>query len=621
MDFALLEDSKKAEIAKLMLAPLNSAKEIKDWAKFYLDLELPTENTDPDSTSNPLDAAWYIYETFKNNWGNVRPGAIMISCREGLKTIIVTILELLLLIHFQLEVGHAAAIESQSSIALNYIEGFLLKIGPLLDAAGWIPMSSNKRVIRYKTPQKKTAFIKVVICSSKGMNGLHSNVLFLDELDLADKAALKEGKNITGFSKGVYGMMVLVSSYKYSFGNVAEALEKADDMNYKVLKWNLLDLTEKCPEDRHKPDEPRQDMYVAKDLPLRNLLQEEYLILPDIEKPKYEFIKDAYAGCVKCPLLPLCKKKLAVKDASATGGFYKPISSVIQKFRENDPDMAASQLLCQKPGSEGLVYPRFSSGVGIGNVITTKQAYETLIGPTNFQNVSEATLLYEMQKAGIEFFCGVDWGFGHDFVILVVAKIPNGDWWLMETYASPGLEFDDILQISKTYRDKYNPSKWFVDQNMPAYIKSFNKNGMKCPPFTKDVLGGISAVRSKIVSSGGKRSFKILQNESNKKTISAIAKHRFQLDGQGNVTPNPADEMGIADICDSLRYIGQNMWAVRGTYRAMVEYTDDPGKVGMPNKPNPTVNEQMRNEIAKRINGDSVAISSTKKKGGFTFTF
>jgi intein/homing endonuclease len=85
MDFSQLSDEKKAELAKLMLAPLNSAREIKDWAKFYLDLEIPTENTDPDSTSNPLDAAWYIYETFKHNWGATRPGAIMISCREGLK--------------------------------------------------------------------------------------------------------------------------------------------------------------------------------------------------------------------------------------------------------------------------------------------------------------------------------------------------------------------------------------------------------------------------------------------------------------------------------------------------------------------------------------------------------
>lgn len=618
MDFALLPEEKKQELAKLMLTPLDSAQEIKDWAKAFLDLELPTENTDPASTSNPLDAAWYVYETFKFNIGNKRPGAIMISCREGLKTIIVTILELLLLIHFQLEVGHAAAIESQSSIALGYIEGFLFKIGPLLEAAGWIPHSSNKRVVKFKTPQGKSPYIKIVICTAKGMNGLHSNVLFLDELDLADKAALKEGKNITGFSKGIHGMQVFVSSYKYSFGNVAEALEKADDMNYKVLKWNLLDLAEKCPSERHLPNGPKQDMWINNDLPLRKYTTEEYSLLPDLEKNKLELVKDAHEGCVKCPLLPLCKKRLADKPDHATGGFYKPLSSVIQKFKENDPDMAESQLLCRRPGSEGLVYPKFSKS---GNTISNEDAYEIITGSrSRYSVVTDAALLYAMQNAGIEFYAGVDWGFDHPFVVLIVAKIPNGQWWLMETYTCSELDVDDIIETTKTFRDKYSPIKWWCDTSRPDYMKAMVKNGMRCPDFKKEVLHGISAVKSKITNSMNFRALKVVLNESNKKTIEAIPKHRYELDNQGNVTPNPADEPVIADICDALRYIGQNMWSVKGAYKPAVEFTSDPGKVGMPKPGSHNVNEQMKNEIAKRLSGNSVYIGTSKKKGGFHFS-
>jgi hypothetical protein len=617
MDFALLPEDKKAELAKLMLTPLNSALEIKDWVKFYLDLEIPTENTDPDSTSNPLHAAWYIYETFKYNKGNERPGAIMISARECMKTIMVTILELLLMLHLQLEVGHAAAIETQSSIALGYVEGFLRKIGPLLDAAGWVSHSSNKRVIKYKTPEGKTPFIKILVCKPAGMNGLHVSALFLDELDLADKAALKEGRNIVGYSRGIYGMQIYVSSYKYSFGNVAEALEKADEMHYKILKWNLMDLAEKCPTERHLPDGPKQDMYVAKSLPLKNITVEEFNSLPEVEKTKFDLVVQAHSGCIKCPLLPLCKKRLSEKDDSATGGFYKPISSVIQKFRENDPDTAESQLLCRRPGSEGLVYPRFST---IGNSITAKDAYEMLLdAPTKYSTVSDATLLYTMQNMGIEFYAGVDWGHNHPFVILIVAKMPNGEWLLVDTYSCSNLEWDDMLDTAKAFRDKYNPQKWFCDTNRPEFIKSFNKNGMRCADFKKDVLAGIVSVRSKIVNSNGKRNLKIISNEVNKKTILAIAKHRFLLDSQGNVTSNPADEMDIADICDALRYIGQNLWSVKGTYRPSVEYTDDPGKVGLGKVPTHNANEQMRNEIMKRVQGSSVMISTTKKKGGFTF--
>ena len=158
------------------------------------------------------------------------------------------------------------------------------------------------------------------------------------------------------------------------------------------------------------------------------------------------------------------------------------------------------------------------------------------------------------------FYAGVDWGYSHHFVITIVAAIPNGDIWLMETYASPGMEFADQLEVAKSFREKYRIHKWYTDTSMPSHIKSFRKNGMPCPKFTKDVLGGIEAVRSKIVSANGTRKFKVIANESNKKAIAAITKHRFILDGQGNVTMNPDDARGIADICDTLRYIGQNMF-------------------------------------------------------------
>ena len=68
-------------------------------------------------------------------------------------------------------------------------------------------------------------------------------------------------------------------------------------------------MAEKCPTDRHLPDGPKQDMWINNDLPLRKYTTEEYSLLPDLEKNKLELVKDAHAGCVKCPLLPLCKKK------------------------------------------------------------------------------------------------------------------------------------------------------------------------------------------------------------------------------------------------------------------------------------------------------------------------
>lgn len=627
MNLTELSDEEKVRWAKAMFVPLNSPEEVKNWVKTFLELEIPLEITDPDSTSSPLDAVWQVYNTFKYNTGDKNPGYILMSCREGMKTVSVAILETLLLLHFQLDIGHAAATEDQSSVALGYIESFMLKIEPLCTLAGWINVTQNKRLFKFQTPQGKKPFIKIVICSPKGMNSLHSNVLFLDELDLADPKALKEGANITGFSKGIHGVTVYLSTRKYAFGNMAAAIEKAREMNYKVVNWNIIDVTERCPTDRHKPEGPRQDMYVAKSLPLQQLTKEEFEMLPAVEKPKWDLIENTYEGCVNCPLLPVCRTRLASKHKQAHGGFYKPISSVIHSFAKNDPDTAEAQLMCWRPGSTGLVYPRFSSDMKKGNVISVKDAHESLFGSAT-KAITELTLLQDLKDAGILFYAGVDWGYTHDFVICIVAVIPNGEIWLMETYASPGLEFSDQLEIAKTFRDKYNVHKWFVDTAMPSSVKTFNRSGMKCPNFKKDVMGGIEAMRSKIMSGSAQRKFRIILNESNKKAITALTKHRFMLDGQGNTTLNPDDTTGIADICDTLRYIGQNLFPVRGTQKPENVWIDAvSGKPLDMNDPEERKKAevasqheaQMKNKINELVGPGPVTIS-TSKKGGFFFT-
>ena len=620
MDFRTLSEEKKKEYAQLMFEPLNSPQAVKNWALLFLGLELPLEITDPESTSSPLDAIWQIYNTFKHNSGDVNPGYILMSCREGMKTVSVAIMEILLMLHFQLEIGHAAAVEDQSAIALGYINGFIMTIAPLLEISNWVPVSENKRLIKYQTPQGKRPFIKIVICNPKGMNSLHSNVLFLDELDLADPQALKEGKFITGYSKGWNGIKVYLSTRKYAFGNMAKAIEDAPAMNFKILRWNVLDVTERCPASRHKPEGPKEDRYVAKNLPLIQMTREEFDFLPDAEKNKYELIKDTHEGCRSCLLLPVCKMRLSTKPETASGGFYKPISTVTQAFRESDADSAEAQLLCWKPGSAGLVYPRFNTTPGKGNVVSLRQAYEALGGPPNKTHVTELDLLLELQRNEIPLYAGVDWGYTHDAVIIIIAKLPNGEIWVIDCFASPGLEFSDILLTAMSYRDKYGISKWFCDQAMPSNIRSFNKNGMKSPKFTKDVMGGIESLRSKISTGSGLRLMKIVETVNTKKVISALSKHRFLLDGQGNPTTEPDDARGIADICDAFRYIGQNLFPVKGPQKPEVAWTDIKLE-GQMLPQNPTVNAQMKEEIYKRLSGNDVVKISTGKKGGFHFNF
>jgi hypothetical protein len=628
MNFKNLSQKEKVEMSDLMFTPVNSATELKDWIKFFLNLEIPDYITDQESTSNPMDAIWSIYNVFRENSGDVNPGFILLSSRESMKTISVAIVETLLLLHFQLDIAHAAATETQASVGLKYAEGFINQVLPLINARGWESMTANKRLVQYRTPEGKTPFIKVLIASAKGFNSLHSNVLFVDELDLADPQALKESKNIVGYSKGIYGITVYLSTRKYAFGPMNDALDAAPDMNWKVLRWNLLDVTERCPETRHKPDLPKEDLYVQKALPLTTIDADSYGRLADVEKAKFDAVPQAHAGCKTCPLLPVCRMKLADKKDDAVSGFYKPIGAIIQKFKENSPETAEAQLLCWKPGSEGLVYPRFSNSKENGNILSIEKAYITLAKLNNMIPgiPNETNFIKLLKDTKTELFACGDWGFRNETAIIICAKLPNGQYWIVDAFAAPGLEFTDVMDIATKFRDTYTIFKWFMDPASPANLLSFNRNGMKAPQFKKDVQAGIEAVRSKIVNASGQRLFFIVDTPNTKRVVSSLGKHRFVLDSEGNISAKPDDEAGIADICDSLRYLGQNLFPVRGPTKvasAWLEPTEAQQHMTVNQRMAQSQNENvMKNAVASATGvTKSGTNGNTQGRGGFRFSF
>lgn len=457
-------------------------------------------------------------------------------------------------------------------------------------------------------------------------NSEHTSLMFVDEIDVvANPQAYEEAKLIPGYTKGIYPLTVKLSTRKFAFGLMQKELDMAPISGDQIVRWNILDVTERCPDTRHKPELPKDTVYTAKSLPLRTIDIGDYEALSDPEKPKWERQENVHAGCVGCKLLPVCKTRLSQRPLTATGGLYKPIQSVINQFKKVSPDMAEAQLLCWKPSSKGLVYPRFEGTINEGNVITLEHAWTTLMGePPAKKKISEADLIWKMQNLGIRFFAGVDWGYAHDFVIVIFAQIPNGEWWIVDCYSTPGLEFSDCLEVAKSYRDRYHVERWFCDTAMPSHLKSFNKNYMKSPQFTKDVMGGIEALRSKIVGGDGRRLLKVLYIPQLEKVIKAFQKHHFKLGTDGNPTLIPDDTPGTSDQADAMRYVGQNMFPIKGPQKPEFVVTGDDGKIIDSSTPEGkailekkmTHNQQMRDEVAK-LTTDGTFQGGNGKRGGF----
>jgi glycerol-3-phosphate responsive antiterminator len=451
-------------------------------------------------------------------------------------------------------------------------------------------------------------------------NGLLTHNCF-DEIDTVRSKegirAYKEAQMIPGVFNGQHPLTIKTSTLKFPGGLFSKEIEMSRKENWKTFKWNIIDITEKCPESRHRPDLPKEDRYVRYELPMSSLTEPQYNDLTSKEKENYTKI-NTYSGCANCPILPVCRSQLAHRSESDKGGLWKPIDFTITQFKKTDPDLAEAQLLSRKPSSQGMVYPRFiNKEDGTGNSYTVNQAWESYTGEKINSKIEFEDLINLLKKNELKFYAFLDWGFRHFYAIGVCVLMPNGEFWLVDSYSVAGLEFDQQLSLAIEVRDKYKPKKWFADTSAPQSIKTFNKNKMPCAEFKKDIDAGINAIRTQIVDASGVRRLKVIKTDRNELYFKMFAEHTFMLDQLGNITREP-DDGEFADIADALRYAGQNLFQPKGKNHLLdqpqVKMTPDQIR----DKYNKEVSKNYDNWLSKEINAhtDEKATGTIVSKSG-----
>jgi len=51
------------QMKELLYKPLENKKDLRNWIKYFLGIDLPNTTVDPDSNCNPLEMVWLLYET------------------------------------------------------------------------------------------------------------------------------------------------------------------------------------------------------------------------------------------------------------------------------------------------------------------------------------------------------------------------------------------------------------------------------------------------------------------------------------------------------------------------------------------------------------------------------
>lgn len=526
----------------------------------YLGIFFPVNTVYPTSNSSPTHAMFCIYNLFKNGGTVDCPQVVMCASRDSYKTLSAAAIEVLLFVHFQLPMAHAAAIKFQAGACVAYVNTMFRKIKPYLEHHGWKKTSDNKTLIEWRTPAGDDISLTVLTATKEGFNSRHVPFLVLDELDLMDGAAFKESRMVPSMYRGIAPLILILSTRKFASGLMEREITRTPTIGGKVFQWNILDVAERISDEISLKHLPKVERYISSQLPMSNLSPQEWLLLEEKDRNKYERL-DAYAGIAEHKMLPVMRNYLADRPSEDIGYLYKPLTAVHNNFKVTDIEIADAQLLCNKPSSAGLVYGRFNP---LLNVMTPEQALTQLLDSTP-NNTSIDYLHDYLINLGITFIGGGDWGFTDYTSLVVLALLPGGVVWVVDGMLERGLEHSDVVKHAKELQDKWQVEKWYVDQNYPSLLVTMRKNGMKCPEFTKVVADGISALQAKIVDSTGVRRFFVIKQPNTERVIQMFGDYKWALDSHGNPTEKAYhDKDGVSDIADSLRYPMQNLFSKGG---------------------------------------------------------
>lgn len=565
---------------KVLFAKCDTQDQLKDWVELFIGFELPDCTVDPDSTSNPMALLFELYTKAREGDDQAFQRILAYASRDSYKTIITSVLEVLALFHLRRSVAHMAAVESQAKKAQQYVKKYFRRKA----LAPFVTMQNERRIeITYyedretgdiyshrefenldPQAQERCAveqyYIQIIVATLAGANSEHTSLMVVDECDLAPPGPYEEAKMIP--APGLHGELpitLLTSSRKFATGPVQKEIDKADETGLIIRHWNIIDVTKACPPlpekpgaIAHRPDEPKVFLWVEKGDPKRILQDEEAQALTDREREKLTRL-EGYAGCKTCPLFAACQGRLATKQKS-TSKLLKPISHVINQFRSISTEVAAAQLMCWKPSSEGMIWAKLNRE---RHMKTASQMAELITGEKYPDTFAKMDLIRLIQSMSIPFMAGMDHGFTHAFAV-VTGALDGQKLYVIDSICSPGLELTERIEICDA-RIKHLSPTIYPDQAYPADNKTFQKRGYRMMKFKKDVAAGIEAVRMRLEPGADKEPnlFFLAGDENCEFLFKSISEYHYKVDAAGKATEIPDDTDD--DLADALKYLCQNL--------------------------------------------------------------
>lgn len=626
---------------RALFTPCETKEALARWIRVYLNLSLPDCTVSEESNSSPMDLIWELYDKARRNDDEEFSRVMAYANRGGFKTLGAAILEVLMVIHLRRNVAHMAAIFDQSKKSQEYTKNFFnkpyirdFKVGDnvkMIQMARYYNPNTGKSLTSDEfhalIPEHRnqfvtiTNYVQIVLCTMAGANSAHTEFMCVDEVDVVpkqNKPAYEQAKHIPDPRDGMLPITLLTSTRKTNHGLVQRELDHARDTGLHVKHWNVIDITKPCEPERHKPDEPKVNLYIN-EITLRHISEADYELLDEMSKSKFEK-REGFAGCAKCALFTACKGRLATHQKSKSP-MLKPIPAIINAFKQSTAEAVTTELLCRKPDATGLIYAKLNREVHLKE---PWQVAEMMTGEEFPHSLSKPDLLQLMFDKGARFYSGMDFGFAHNFAAILGAVF--GQYcFVLSVITMPNLELDEKIAVCEPFR-RFEPTV-FGDPEAPADIKTFKRKGFNMREWDKypgSVKAGIEIVRMKLQPALGSPQLYFIKDDPGcELLVDRMLKYHFLTDVAGQISDEPDDEDD--DECDALRYMVMNIFAPKG-------------KVVLPKTPEPpTVKETvavatshmspgkeadwMKQKIASLVGegGEGAVEPTSIKKGKFRF--
>ena len=537
---------------ELLYRPCKTKKELNNWIKTFLKIHLFDSTIDPHSNSNPLEVCWNIYRTavwyddVPNNEKYLK--SIIYAARGTAKTLMVTVLEYLIMIHAGRNVIHIGLQESHSKTAYNtYFRPFL----NLDYVKNTIKPKTNSTIERTTLIDRlgNDVTIHCIPCTMNKTSSLRGNLIVFDEIDKAKGEQIIAYKNsygqLTSTNDGKLPISLAISTRDTAFGLIQNEIDKAKKTGTKVLHWSLLDITQYC-SDEKSGIEP-VPIYIKKDS-LDWIKESEYITLNDSEKTLYvkNWVLD---GCLNCFLCSICCGYL--KNQESKCAWIKTHENAEQAIKQMaDEDMIIAQLLCRKPPTSGLVYPNFSTK----NIVTAEEIYEIFTKEKCTQNLNIEEMIDIFNQYDISRYIAADAGF-HNPAALLIFVDKNENIYVLKNYTPNNIDSPEFANNIYNMWGKYKPWKGFSDPESPDLSSALNKKfgkGFCHTKIDKSIQNGLATVKG-FLKVPNTRITKLFIYENCIGLIEEMSKkYKYKLNSDGTYSDKPCKEWDHSSDC--LRY-------------------------------------------------------------------